>query len=94
MDSPLAPKPIIPGLRPHRVDRTGPDRRRKGRSFEDELAHGQDEDEAPRQPPREPHPPAPDEPVPGRRPAPKDSPAARPQASPGGGVGRLLDLEA
>ena len=81
MGSPLAPKPVSPGLRPPQVDRGNRDRTRTGRSFEDELA---DEHEgARRRPGRHPAP----------RPAPKP-PAAHPPAPGSPGPGRFLDIEA
>ena len=51
MDSPFAPRPIVPSLRLHPVDRSGRERKRKSRSFEDELA-GESEEGA-----STPHPP-------------------------------------
>ena len=52
MESPLAPKPVMPGLRPHRVLRPSRDRKGKSRSFHDELADEQDP--APSPPPAPP----------------------------------------
>jgi len=47
MDGPLAPVPITPGLRPHRVARANGDRKRKDRSFQDEMAHERDHPDEP-----------------------------------------------
>lgn len=47
MDSPLAPVPITPGLRPHRVARANGDRKRKDRSFQDEMAREHDPPDEP-----------------------------------------------
>ena len=80
MDSPFAPRPIVPSLRLHPVDRSGRERKRKGRSFKDELAGESDEGAA------APHPP---HAVPS---APRAAPA--PAAAPGEESGHLLDLEA
>jgi hypothetical protein len=52
MDSPLAPRPLAPALRPHRVERSGRDRKRKGRSFEEELREDRHERQAPKPPSR------------------------------------------
>lgn len=79
MDSPLAPKPITPGLMAHRVARSGRDRKGKGRSFEEELAaeHEDEEEGAASEGPVS----LPDE---GGRPAPPSD----------GPKGRILDIEA
>ena len=55
MDSPLGPQPVVPGLVTPRVARSNRERKRKGRSFEDELGHERDDDGAARAapPPRE-----------------------------------------
>jgi len=79
MDSPLAPKPITPGLRPHRVDRASRDRKRRDRSFEEEFSEGRDEAHKPRRPAKPP--------TAARREPPPGPPAS-------GGTGHLLDLEA
>ena len=50
MDSPLAPKPVTPGLVAHRVARSSRDRKGKGRSFEQELAAEHEGEQARRQP--------------------------------------------
>jgi len=86
MDSPFAPKPIMPGISMPRVERGSGDRRRKGRAFEDELAGEHDEPHghpAPRAPDRPPPPP----------PAPNAPPAHRPSPA-DDQVGVNLDLEA
>ncbi|MFW6161756.1 MAG: hypothetical protein ACODAJ_03250 [Planctomycetota bacterium] len=79
MDSPLAPRRIPPGIRTPRVTRSERDRKGKGGSFRDELAHEQDEE--PERPPAQdaPKEPRPDPERPRRR---DDEP------------GHLLDLEA
>lgn len=79
MESPLAPRPITPGIRTPRVTRPKRDRNGKGGSFRDELAHEQDEE-----PERPPAPTAPKDhkPDPERPRRPHDEP------------GHLLDLEA
>lgn len=45
MCPPLRPEPIQPSLRTYRTDRASRDRKRKGRSFEDEMAPGEDQRE-------------------------------------------------
>ena len=81
MGSPLAPKPVTPGLRPPRVDRANRDRKRKGRSFEDEL--GGEREGAGHRPRRHPAP----------RPVPKPTPG-HPPAPGNPGPGRFIDIEA
>jgi hypothetical protein len=86
MDSPFASKSILPGLSLPRIERGNGDRRRKGQSFEDELAGEHDEPHgrgAP-DPPGHPIPP---------RPTPNAQPAHRP-VLPDDEVGVNLDLEA
>ena len=87
MDSPFAPKPIMPGLSLPRIERGSGDRRRKGQAFEDELAgeQGEPHHHAP------PHPANPAPPPP--TPEPNPPPAHRP-APPDSQVGVNLDLEA
>jgi hypothetical protein len=82
MDSPLASKPILPGLVSPRVEGSSPDRKRKGRSFQDELAAGGG------RPKEHGHPPAPG-------PTPPGGPT-RPHAitPPEDEAGHLLDVEA
>jgi len=53
MDSPLAPPPITPGIRTHRVTRAGGDRKGKGGAFRDQLAHERQDPQAPRPPSRD-----------------------------------------
>jgi len=50
MDSPLAPKPVVPGLRPPPVDRGSRERKGKGQSFEHELAQEREDEKAAAQP--------------------------------------------
>jgi len=80
MDSPFGPKAIVPGLLPHRIERATPDRKRKGRSFEDELAGDHDEPKAHKPPAGTP---------PTQAPTP-----AKGQPDPDEEVGQHLDLEA
>ncbi|MFP4058112.1 MAG: hypothetical protein ACLF0G_14690 [Candidatus Brocadiia bacterium] len=79
MDSPLAPRPILPGLRPPRIERNERDRKHKGRSFDDQLAEENDEDQAPEAAEN-------DEPTAEKPP--------RPSSQTQGEGGHLLDLEA
>jgi len=80
MSSPLAPKPIVPSLRPHAVARATPDRRRRGRSFREELAgEGEGHEE-----------PGPAPSAPSARPESPGHPATAAESD----VGHLLDLEA
>ncbi len=81
MDSPLAPKPITPGLVAHRVARSGRDKKGKGRSFGEELAAEHDGEEATTSR-EEPTPPAVLE------------DGQRPLGPSGGSSGHILDVEA
>ena len=69
MESPLGPRPVTGGLRPHRVLRPSRDRKGNSRPFHDELP---DEHEGPPGPPKPPPPPA--EPRGTRRPHADDEP--------------------
>ena len=91
MDGPLAPKPLAPGLRPPRVDRTSRDRKRKGRSFDNELAGGHEDHTGASTPGRSPsaHPQ-----LTHRKTDPKPGPQRTPEATDPEESGRLLDLEA
>jgi len=86
MDSPFAPKPVMPGLSLPRIERGNGDRRRKGQAFEDELAGEHDEPHSRAAPHAAGHPTP-------QTPAPNATPAHRP-ATPDDQVGANLDLEA
>ena len=82
MDSPLAPKPITPGLVAHRVARSGRDKKGKGRSFEEELAAEHEGEEATTAREEPAHPPA------------QENDDQRPLGPSSGPSGHILDIEA